>query len=228
MKEKTCYEVYYIKESVLQLLLAGLGQTEWHGLFSEPEGLGQDSLVKEAANRVLAGMYQAGIVDWDGAGISVRQPYADMLSVMLEKKTCITIQMPDTACSLRCCYVSQENVVMTQKSQREDGTLGMTKLSLRDWFVLLEEECMRLCEGECCLLHCCSSVNGSIYNHIGIRKGGLRTFCLEWDAGGGGRLCCMQEEFVSRLKPLLERPAAALKTHGIYDNDEGNRRYDID
>lgn len=196
MKEETCYEVYYIKESVLQLLLAGLGQTEWYGLFSE-HGEPQD------VNDTLAGMYQDGMVDWNGTGVAVRQPYADMLLVMLDKKTCITVQMPDAAFSLRCCYFSKEQVVMTQKSQREERTLGMAQLSIREWFGLLEEACMRLDEGECCQLQCRSSVNGSSYNQIEICKDGLRAFCMEWNAKGGGRLCCRQEEFAGRLKSLL-------------------------
>ena len=30
-----CHEIYYVKEEALKLLLAGLGQTQWYGLFSE-------------------------------------------------------------------------------------------------------------------------------------------------------------------------------------------------
>lgn len=215
MKEETCYEVYYIKEEVLKLLLAGLGQKEWYGLFSGPGGAGQNSLMKEEANRALAVMYQDGIVDWDGASVAVRQPYADMLSVMLEKKTCITVRMPDLVSPLRCCYFSQAGVVMTQKSQREDHALGMARLSMREWLGLLEEECVRLDEGACCQLNCRSSVNGSSYNHIRIRKDGLRTFRLEWDAGGSSRMRCTQEEFGCRLKTLLGlgQSAAAIRMH---------------
>ena len=59
--DSNCYELYFIREDGLKLLLAGLGETQWYGLFSEANG---------SANRILADLYQSGVIDWEGAGVS--------------------------------------------------------------------------------------------------------------------------------------------------------------
>lgn len=189
-----CYEVYFIKEDGLKLLLAGLGETQWYGLFSE-----ENSCV----NGVLADLYQSGVIDWEGAGAAVRQPYAGMLLAMLEKKMCVTIQLPDPAAPVRCCYLSRTGMVMTQKSQREDKTLGMAKLSAESWLGLLEEECARMDDGEYCLLTRRSSKDGQVFATIRICRDGLRSFRMESDAGPARRVCCTREAFGSRLRELL-------------------------
>lgn len=202
-RKESCYEVYYIKEEALKLLLAGLGQKEWYGLFSEGRHAAQPE--REAGNRILAEMYQDGVIAWEGAGAAVRQPYADMLSAMLKEKTCVTVHTPDTGLALRCCYLSGTGVVMTQVSQREAATLGMAYVSTQCWIGMLGEECARLEDGECCRLVRRSSGNGKVYQSVQIYRDGLRAFRMEWNGSGSSanRCRCAREEFAGRLAELL-------------------------
>ncbi len=200
---KGCYEVYYIKEDALKLLLAGLGQKQWYGLFS---GAGDSACrvweCPQAVNGVLADMYQNGIVDWEGAGVAVRQPYSGMLSAMLEKRGCVAVQMEGMAAPIRCCYLSASEVIMTHKSQREGRTVGLAQLSTAAWASLLEEECNRLEEGECCRLSCRNSENGSLYQKVRIQKDGLRTVSMVWEEGISRRLRFGREELGGRIMEL--------------------------
>lgn len=195
--DKDCYEVYYIKEEALKLLLAGLGLKEWYGLFSERHVVQPE---REALNGMLAEMYQDGVIAWEGAGAAVRQPYADMLSVMLKNKICVTVHAPDTASAVRCCYLSDMGVVMTQVSQREAGTLKLAHVALQCWLGMLEVECARLEGGECYKIVRRSSENGKVYQSVQIYKDGLRAFRMEWD---DGCLRCAREEFGSGLLKAL-------------------------
>lgn len=212
-----CYEVYYIKEEALKLLLAGLGQKRWYGIFSEEPvdtSIGKVHRISEkseanirsirkkesSVNSLLAELYQNGVIDWKEKGVVVRNPYADLLSAMLEKKICITMQISGTSSLLRCCYLSSTAVVMTQKSQREPNTLGMSQIPIRSWLNLLEEECIRL-EEECIILSCRSSTHGQIYKNIKIQKNGLRTFSIKQDDGSS--IHCMREELGIRMMELL-------------------------
>ncbi len=197
--DSNCYELYFIREDGLKLLLAGLGETQWYGLFSEANG---------SANRILADLYQSGVIDWEGAGAAVRQPYAGMLAAMLEKKTCVTIHLPDPAAPVRCCYLSRTGMVMTQKSRREDRTLGMAKLSAESWLGLLEEECARLDDGESCLLTRRSSRDGQVQATIRICRDGLRSYRMESDAGPARLVCCEREAFGNRLREMLQTDEA--------------------
>ncbi|MDE7312628.1 MAG: hypothetical protein K2N87_13575 [Eubacterium sp.] len=203
-KKENCYEIYYIKEDALKLLLAGLGQTQWYGLFS---GDGQ----KETTNRILAELYQNGMIDWDGAGAALRAPYAKMFSVMLEKKSCVTIQSPVLLSPVRCCYLSQTGVVLTQKSQREDRTLGIALLPVQGFIRMLEAECARLEAGECCIFSCRSSQTGQAFQKLRVSRDGLRAYQVEiqTENGAGTRLHCMQDELAARLGKLLYTEAAA-------------------
>ena len=194
------YEVYYIKESGFKLLLAGLGQPGWYGLFSEePQA---DAKQAQAVNTILADLYQNGVIDWDGGGVAVRPPYADMLSCMLENKRCVTIQPQDPAALIRCCYLSARAVVQTQKSRREKQTLGLAYVSRRQWMRLLEEELVRMETGEhtgFCVRH---SENGQVERQMQVQRDGLRSFQILWDKGGAG-IRCMQDELGKKLGELL-------------------------
>lgn len=206
-KQENCYEIHYMKEAGLKLLLAGLGQDGWYGLFSVKAGPGKESQPEHAAvNGILADLYQNGVIDWDdtGAAVKVRQPYAEMLSAMLEKKVCVTVQMPEETAFVRCCYLSDSAAILTQKSRREDCMIGMSKLTVLDWLHLLEEDCARMEEGACCLLTCQSSEDGEVYRRIQVQKTGIRTFDIEWDGALNGRLHCMREELGRELGGLFK------------------------
>lgn len=91
---------------------------------------------------------------------------------------------------------------MTHKSQREDSTVGMAQLSTAAWASLLEEECSRLEEGECCRLSCCNSENGNLYQKVRIQRDGLRTVSMVWEEGGSRRLRFGREELGDRIREL--------------------------
>lgn len=201
--QESCYEINYIKEDALKLLLAGLGQEEWYGLFSDVSGRPRSKQEKSTVNGLLADMYQDEIIDWKDAGVAVRQPYADMLTVMLDKKICVTVQMTGTEPPLRCCYFSGSEVVMTQKSQREEDTLGMIRISMQGWTELIIKDCIRLEEGESCVLTRRSSRNGSILQNVRIQRNGLRSIRMEWGLDQVSSLSCAQEELENKLRELL-------------------------
>ncbi|KAI4451785.1 hypothetical protein C823_006345 [Eubacterium plexicaudatum ASF492] len=192
------YDIYYIKEEQLKLLLAGLGQTEWYGLFSDAH------VSERPLNVMLADLYQNGVVDWDGEGVIVRQPYADMLSVMLEKKTCVTLQTAGCKTAyVRCCYFSDTSAVLTVKSQREAKTIGMAPMPVHNWLRQLEEVCIRLEDEECCTLTCRNSVNGKVYQTVRIRKYGLREFQIDQSKYKNARRHCMREQLGAAVWELL-------------------------
>lgn len=203
---ESCYEIYYIRENGLKLLLAGLGQHGWYGLFSVKISPDSNTDAGYAAvHSILADLYQNGVIDWDDAkaAVQVRQPYAGMLSAMLEEKRCITVQMPEESAFVRCCYISDSAVVMTQKSRREDRMLGMSQLTVQGWLHLLEKDFARMEKGDCCLLTSHSSEDGRIYRRIRVQKAGIRAFCIEWDGDGSGRLHCMTEGLGKELAGLF-------------------------
>ncbi len=209
-----CYEVHYIQEEGLKLLLAGLGQAQWYGLFSKKNesAAGQGQAVKEGVkNKLLAQLYQDGVIDWAGDAAALRQPFCGMLSVMLEQRVCITITTADNLAFVRCCYLSCTGVVMTHRSQREDGMIGMAQLSVSEWIRFLTEQCTRLEAGECCSFIWRSSESGSVLQSIQVQREGLRAFRIEMEAegvnGSSKLLHCMQEDLASCLEILLCRPA---------------------
>lgn len=209
----SCYEVYYIKEAALKLLLAGLGQTQWYGLFSEEtvqgtgvyekpgrrmRHAGGQSGKNAAVNSVLAEMYLAGVIDWDGQGVAVRQPYARMLSVMLEQKICVTcVGMDSLSVSmLRCCYLSRDSAVAVRKSQREDGMLGLTQLDVREWERMLGEACVRLADGERLRAVKRSSLDGKDLRAVQVWKAGIRDVWVEQD---GEKRCLYAAESAGKV-----------------------------
>lgn len=202
-EQERCYEIYYIREEAFKLLLAGLGQEEWYGLFSEASSRPGGRQDMSAVNGMLAELYQNGIIDWKDAGVAVRKPYADMLAVMLDKKICVTVQITGTEMPLRCCYFSGSEVVMTQKSQREENTLGMMRMPLQDWIEQITKECARLEDKESCVLTRRCSQNGSILQNVRIQKDGLRSVRMEWSKDKGSSLHCAQEALGEKLRELL-------------------------
>lgn len=196
------YDIYYLKEDAVKLLLAGLGQTQWYGLF---DGAQADSGIRTQANRILAELYQSGVIDWDGDGAAVKAPYAQIFSAMLERKSCVTIQSAVLQSPVRCCYLSAADVVITQKSQREERMLGIALLSAQGFVSLLKEECKRLETGESCLLSCRSSQTGQAFSQLLISRSGLRAYQVQVKTADGVKTCLrwMQEEFAARLAQLL-------------------------
>jgi len=197
--DATGSEIYYLKEAELKLLLAGLGLGEWYGFFSEEP----PRMDKKTENGLLAMMYQKGVIDWGQGCIAVRQPYADMLMDMLEKKICVTVQMPDSGSPLRCCYISAADVIVTQKSQREEASVGISKMSARNWFLLLREEATGLEDGERLALAVRNSENGRVSREICVRRVGIRGFRIDWEGGGHGAIQCQKEELPEKLGGLV-------------------------
>lgn len=193
-------ESYYLQETELKLLLAGLGLKEWYGLFSEREKTDIIREPEEVRNRILAGMYQKGLVSWKQGSVLIRQPYARILSLMLQKKTCVTMQLTDAGHTVCCCYLADQSVVMVQKSQREKAMLRIAEISVTEWLGLVDDDIDRLEDGECFVLICCSSENGQIDKSVKIWKEKIRNRRIEWK---NGSVYCSKEDFQDRLKELL-------------------------
>ena len=199
-----CYEMYYIKEDQLKLLLKGLGQDMWYGLFSKAAQSSRSVQERNSAvNGMLADMYQNSVIDWEGAGIAVCQPYAAMIAAMLERKICVTIHMTGDESHVRCCYLSKEFVVLTRKSQREADTIGIAKISMPYWIRMLQEECHRLEDGESCSLIWRSSRDGQIHHSVHIQRDGIRTMKIEGNYGEDGCLYCAKEKLGEKLRELF-------------------------
>ena len=202
-KNPMVYEIYYLKESEIRLMLAGLGRSMWYGLFSGPEAGGEPAWTHTGTlNRILAGLHEKGAVDWQDRQTVIRQPFAGIFASMLESDTCVIMEAPGRG-PLRCCYLSGQWVVVTVKSQREAGTVGMCRLSVQEWLKLAETEVWQLEEGQSLSLVCRGSGNGRIRRRIRIVREGIRTRRLEWDNGSPGVAHCMQEELPERLLALL-------------------------
>ncbi len=198
---QTGSEIYYLKEAEVKLLLAGLGIKRWYGFFSE-EAAGR--MPPEAFHRVLAGLYQKGVVAWEQGDALVRQPYARMLAAMLKEKRCITMQVAGCTHPLRCCYIAGPEVVVMQKSQREHATVGLSEMSAENWLGLAGEITDSLPEDACLEFSCRNSESGECEQKIAVRQEGIRVRRIDQEnASGAACIHCMQEELAVRLGELL-------------------------
>ncbi len=194
------YEIYYLKEAEVRLLLAGLGQSMWYGLFSGPDDGGEQK--PRTVNRLLAGLYEKGVIDWNGNQPVIRQPFSGIFASMLDQGRCVIIQMPEGG-AIHCCYLSIQWVVVTRKSQREADTMGLARLSVTEWLKFVEAQVWQLEEGQRLDLVCRGSTDGQIYQRLGIIRKGIRSGYLEWETDGRGRIRWTQEELTKRIFPLL-------------------------
>lgn len=199
-------EVYYLQEIELKLLLAGLGVREWHGLFSMNQAQDEAFGKKEAFHSVLAQLYQKGVVDWEGNtnSVSVSQPYAGMLSAMLEQKICADIQTQDRANPVRCCYISSMDVVVTEKGQQETDMLRMYQLSMPDWLWMIEDTARGMEDGQQLDLTFRNSESGREIQKIQIQQEGIRAVLVY--CKNGKQICesCRADELRKKLYGLLE------------------------
>lgn len=168
------HELFYIKEIELKLLLAGLGASGWYGIFSEKDVAEQE--LKQNFHQILAELYQKDVINFREDQVSIKKPYSDMFAIMLAQKKCVTFQTRNTEYPKRCCYIDQKGVVVTRKSQREEKTLVMEQMSVRDWIQFADEEIRRLENGEILSMICRNSRDGQEFDCIRICQKGIRAY----------------------------------------------------
>ncbi len=198
-------EIYYLQEIELKLLLAGLGIREWYGLFSMDQKQEAAYGKKAAFHSVLAQLYQKGVVDWemDTNGVSVRQPYARMFSVMLEQKICADIQTGDGTNPVRCCYISNTDVVVMEKGQQETDMLRMYQLSVPDWLLMIEDMAGGMEDGHRLNLTFRNSESGREIQKVWIQQQGIRVVLVYCKNGEQIYEACRVEELRKKLYELL-------------------------
>ncbi len=171
------FSIFYFKEAELKLLLAGLGVHTWYGIFSEKDSVGRD--FKQKYHQIMAELYQKDVINWKNDQISVKKPYADMISLMLAQKKCVTIESEQEQYPKQCGYIHLENVVVTRKSQREEHTLSLQQMRISQWLQSLEEEICSLEDRQSLSICCRNSFNGQELEHIKICQKGIRTYLNE-------------------------------------------------
>ncbi len=137
------YESYYLKEAEWKLLLAGIGITAWYGLDS---GGTETEKMKEDVHRILAGLYQKEVIDWENGSVVIRQPFAAMFDSLRKSRFCITIRRWKSGDPVRCCYIGETDVIVTEKSQREEEAICLFLLA-KNAFLLFALENPEVSEG---------------------------------------------------------------------------------
>lgn len=175
-------ESYYIKIREMYLLLAGLDIPCIYGIASDKEGIPE----RKEINRVLVEMYQKQIIDWEEDCIVIKQPYTDMIDILSTCQRCIVIKGLSEKLPVYCCYLAQEAVVMTERSQREEGMLCISYMSYEEWLLCigecLETEGKNIEESIKIILEVRDSRNGTDYGKITIIEQGLQTIIIEENA----------------------------------------------
>lgn len=137
------YESYYLKETEWKLLLAGIGITAWFGLDS---GKTETEKKEEEIHRILAGLYQKEVIDWENEAAVIRKPFAAIFDTLQKSRFCITIQRRKAGEPVRCCYIGETDVIVTEKSQREEEAICVFLLA-KDAFLLFALENPEVSEG---------------------------------------------------------------------------------
>lgn len=129
------HEIFYYKEVELKYLLSGLGITNIYGLFSEET---EDIHMYQ----LLVGMYQKKMCESVEDNLVVLPPTSDFLTKLIQSKRCVLLQREMMGYPLRCCYLGENEVIVTEKSQREVNTIRVWQMTLEEWreFVFTEIE----------------------------------------------------------------------------------------
>lgn len=207
------YEGYYFLEAEWKLLLASAGITRWYGLCSENPGYVPD---EAECNRILANLYQKDIIDWEDGGIAINRPFSKFFSTLRGSRECITIKGKGEI-PVRCCYIGETDVVVTEKSQRERDMLCAFCMA-KDEFVCFvleyaeiypegicrEEEGTDFLSGEPELtLELRSSTDGKEKERLMLQEHGLQTYLI-WEKGGeAGQLCFRRSLLEQYIKGWL-------------------------
>lgn len=175
------HKIYYLKEMELKLLLAGLGAHTWYGFFSETDRRKQETKLEweQRYHQILAGLYQKDVINWKKDQISVKKPYSDMIFIMLAQKKCVTIEGEEAWYPKQCCYIHPKEVVVTQKSQREEYTWSLQQMCISEWMQSIEEQICGLEDGQSLSLVCRNSFNGKELGRMQISQKGIRTYLGE-------------------------------------------------
>ncbi|MBO5373333.1 MAG: hypothetical protein J6A75_11560, partial [Lachnospiraceae bacterium] len=109
--------------------------TDIYGLFSECSE-------EIDLHRVMTELYTKKIFASDAEGFVVLSPLSDILRTIINSKKCVVMQRKTLGHPVRCCYLTKDHVVVTEKSQREQNTLRIYQMQADDWiaFVLAEIE----------------------------------------------------------------------------------------
>lgn len=139
----TEYESYYLKESEWKLLLAGIGIRAWYGFGSERNETGK---TEADLHRMLADLYQKHVIDWESGSVVIRQPFSAIFASLQKSRSCITIRKQKGGEPLRCCYIGETDVIVTEKSQREEEVICVFSLS-KETFLMFVLEDLEISEG---------------------------------------------------------------------------------
>lgn len=166
-------ESIYLKESEWKFFLAGLGFTEVYGLFSEEK---EDADREFHMYRMLADLYQRGMISCEGKQIIVLPPVSDFLEIMQKSKKCVILRRSEKEYPVRCCYITNTSVLIMEKSQRELSAIRLKQMSVEDWkkdiFAAVAEE------DEEMQIFLQDSRKNLLYEKIIFKEEGLRSYLI--------------------------------------------------
>lgn len=172
-------ESHFMQIEELKFILAGLGVSSFFGVSVHKEQIPK----KEELNRILISLYQKDIIDWEDEKIAVKQPFADIFYVLSNCKKCVVVRGESGQGNTHCCYFWDNQVVVIEKSQREENSICITILQWDIWTSYIEEcvvaERMYMSESNLLRLELCSSSTGNLEGVIFIKEQGLQTSLIE-------------------------------------------------
>lgn len=199
------FESYYMKEEEVNLLLAGLDVPYIYGIASDTIS---GPLPQEKVNYILIALYQKDVIDWEAGNIVVKQPFSDILAVMSESRKCVVISGGSGEYAIRCCYVMEDKVVITEKSQREEGMLSISYFTFQEWITYIDgyafAEKMFSDENRKVLLELKNTRTGKESGSIAILETGLHTYLVQKFGLKEEKIPYEKENLKQRLKEWLQ------------------------
>lgn len=131
-------ERYYLGEEEFYLLLAGKGIERWYGMSSDEKGIALSGISAEDIYRILAGLYQKGLVSWEGDSVRLEGVASEMMKILLPSRCCMRLEKPDSG-EETIFYFYGNRAVMLELSRRENKTFRISILSQNDVLDVLTE-----------------------------------------------------------------------------------------
>ena len=130
-------ESIIIRDDEFLLMLAAAGIEEWYGI-----SLAADSKEIEDpifVNRSLANLYRKDLIDWGNTGAKVSEMMKEILLVLRDSDTCITVRRVGKPGDITGCYFSGGKAVTIERNQAGEDELRLSIMETDDWIADLEK-----------------------------------------------------------------------------------------
>lgn len=130
-------EFIYLKSREFLTLLNGAGVARWYGPQIPDDGAVENS---RDMNRILAGLYQKNVLEWDGGDAVITGETDAVIKVIRAADVCILACRKDGGSDLSYFYPAGDEVACINVSERDADTLRIAAMSFAEWIRQLEEE----------------------------------------------------------------------------------------